>query len=180
MKTRKKFKLMPLIIVLILISVQASGFTKNNEKPAIHGTEITANSIFNELIRNLDSKCYVLQTTSSNIRKRQRLEYAYTSFGQGDVLKQNSNTIIINNVRTSFNDRSHFSGQKTIENFKIGRFGSTILVTINFKTWGNVTRTLSNVTISKGQSGYFITGKYNSGNRTAFCTLAIYEIACLI
>ena len=128
-----------------------------------------------------DRDCYNVNVSSVTVKQNRNMEHSFTSYGSfGYLRKESSSAIKAFEVRTSFSDRNLFSGKKTVESLKISSSGSRVQVKITFKTWSNEVITLSNVKISKGRFGYFITGNYSKSNKSTYYTLAIYKTDCII
>ncbi|NER18696.1 hypothetical protein [Spongiivirga citrea] len=180
MKTITKFtvaKLFSLIILGLLIS--SSTLVKNTEN-SIAFEDAYDNSIWTELMKDLNSgKCYKMEATSNNVKKKSSSEeHAFTTFGQADVKKVNSSTIEMKNVKTYFSDRGLFRGRTTKESFTISCTSRAFTVKIKQHDWGNRTETLRDATIFRGANGFFISGNYYNGRKLTFVTIALYKQKC--
>jgi len=190
MKTQKKSEILKRVFLFVVtVSLMVTGTSNasnaNTEKyidDNVH-TITATNPIFQELLNKLSDTrdCYIVDVSSMTVKKNKNLEQSFTSYGSfGYLRKENASAIKAFTVNTAFSDRSMFSGKKTIESFNITNRGSQVQVRITFKTWSNEVITLSNVKISKGRFGYFITGHYSKSNKSTYYTLVIYKTDCLI
>lgn len=102
--------------------------------------------------------------------------YAFTQ----EVDKLNDSSIELKNLNTSFSDRAHFSGSKTIEKIILKDNGSKVNIEVTFITWSNTRVVLTNVTLKKINMVTFITGHVLNGNNATYYTIALQDKGKLI
>ncbi|MFP2997080.1 hypothetical protein ABN763_14280 [Spongiivirga sp. MCCC 1A20706] len=180
MQTTKKVSFAKFTGLLLLCFLVSSSNTLERGQSLKQIADTYDNAIWTALMKELNNgKCYRMDATSSNIKKKgSNEEHAFTTFGQADVKKVNSSTIEIKNVKTYFSDRGLFRGRTTKESFTINCTSRAFTVKIKQHDWGNRTQTLRDATIFRGTNGFFISGNYYNGKKLTFVTIALYKLKC--
>lgn len=140
------------------------------------------NSVFTDIINKMNIGHFFNATvTSLNEKKKGSKIDVFSSYGFTQVVDKVSNTNIeLKEVSTSFSDRSHFSGSKTIEKIKLTDNGSSVKVEVTYVTWGNTRVNLTDVQIKKINQVYFITGYTTDGSNATYYTIALKDMGRLI
>lgn len=105
----------------------------------------------------------------------------FTTYGYSlTVDKSSSNSIKVKGIKTSFSDRQHFQGARTLEEITIYETRGKLDVRILFTSWNRDRVILKNVSVKKANNVYFITGHYVSKGKTSYVTIGLKDMGKLI
>ncbi len=144
--------------------------------PSIDGDRYVVKEILNKM---KDGHYFNTMVTTINETKKGSKDDWFATYGFSPAVnKASGNSIKISGIKTSFSNRDHFQGKKTVEEITLYEIASEIQVWIKFKTWNSDRVELKNVEVKINNKVYFITGNYNSenGTKTTYVTIAIKDM----
>lgn len=175
-----------LIFIAFMFLQVGNMYAINGEKSTVLFTEpqpeAVVNSVFADLINKIKMGHFFNATvTSLNEKTKGKAIDVYSSYGFTQAVdKLNDQTLELKNLTTSFSDREHFSGAKTVEKITIKDNGTKVSVEVTFVTWSNTKAVLTDVSIKKINMVTFITGYVVNGNNATYYTIALKDMGRII
>ena len=181
----KMHRLSSLIILALLLFVTSSMQAANNDTVSLANEEMSPAAVVEPYFSNIISKINMghffnatVTTISQKTRGKEVTVYSSYGFTQ-DVNKSNNSTLKLKNLSTSFSDRSHFSGSRTIESIVMTENGAKVAVEVTFETWSNTKVVLSDVRLKLINKVTFLTGYVVNGKDATYYTIALQDMGTI-
>jgi hypothetical protein len=174
------------LIILSLIFLFGINMQAGNDESAClangHPSSATIEDpYFSDIINKINMGHFFNATVTTLNEKTKGKEIdVYSSYGfTQDVNKLHNGSIELKNLSTSFSDRSHFSGSKTVETIVITDNGRKVNVEVTFVTWSNTKTVLTNVALKKINKVTFLTGYVLNGSNATYYTIALQDMGTI-
>jgi len=173
------------LILALLLFLTSNMQAANEDNDLLSNEKLSPTSLVDPYFSNIINKIkmgHFFNATVSTLNEKTRGKEidVYSSYGfTQDVNKLNDRTLELKNLSTSFSDRAHFSGSKTIESIVITDNGSKVNVEVTFVTWGNTKSVLTDVRLKLINKVTFLTGYVVNGSNATYYTIALQDMGTI-
>jgi hypothetical protein len=181
-----KFLVQSSVLILALLLFLTSNMqAANGDNARLVNEKLSPAAMVDPYFSNIISKIkmgHFFNATVSTLNEKTRGKDIdiFSSYGfTQDVNKLNDRNLELKNLSTSFSDRSHFSGSKTIESIVITDNGSKVNVEVTFVTWGNTKSVLTDVRLKLINKVTFLTGYVVNGSNATYYTIALKDMGTI-